>query len=64
MSTVDRFGALPTAAVSDALDALGLTGSPHGVGALADTARVVGPAFTVRYEAVTDEPGTRTRCCR
>ncbi len=54
----DRFTALPTAAVSDALDALGLPGALHGIGPLTDTARAVGPAFTVRYEPITDEPGT------
>jgi regulator of RNase E activity RraA len=59
MSTlIDRFAALPTAAASDALDALGLPGSLHGIGPLTDTARAVGPAFTVRYEPITDEPGT------
>jgi regulator of RNase E activity RraA len=59
MSTLtDRFTALPTAAVSDALDALGLVGALHGIGPLTDTARAVGPAFTVRYEPITDDPGT------
>jgi 4-hydroxy-4-methyl-2-oxoglutarate aldolase len=59
MSTLtDRFTALPTAAVSDALDALGLPGALHGIAPLTDTARAVGPAFTVRYEPITDEPGT------
>ena len=64
-SPVDRcdhyhreMAALPTAAVSDALDALGLPGALHGIGPLTDTARAVGPAFTVRFEPITDEPGT------
>jgi len=55
---VDRLVALPTAAVSDALDALGLPGALHGITPLTDTARAVGPAFTVRYEPITGEPGT------
>ena len=59
MSTLThRFAPLPTAAVSDALDALGLPGSLHGIGPLTGTARAVGPAFTVRYEPITGEAGT------
>jgi 4-hydroxy-4-methyl-2-oxoglutarate aldolase len=54
----DRFTALPTAAVSDALDTLGLPGALPGISPLTDTARAVGPAFTVRYEPIMDEPGT------
>lgn len=58
MSTpTGRFARLPTAAVSDALDALGLPGALHGIGPLINTGRAVGPAFTVRYEPITDEPG-------
>ena len=53
-----RFASLPTAAVSDALDALGLAGALHGIGPVAGAVRAVGPAFTVRYEPITDEPGT------
>jgi regulator of RNase E activity RraA len=54
----DRAATLPTAAIADALDALGLPGALHGIAPLTDTARTVGPAFTVRYEPITDEPGT------
>jgi 4-hydroxy-4-methyl-2-oxoglutarate aldolase len=53
-----RFTALPTAAVSDALDALGLPGALLGIGPLTNAARAVGPAYTVRYEPIIDEPGT------
>jgi 4-hydroxy-4-methyl-2-oxoglutarate aldolase len=53
-----RFTPLPTAAVSDAFDALGLPGALHGNGPLTNTARAVGPAYTVRYEPITGEPGT------
>ncbi|WP_063731330.1 RraA family protein [Streptomyces sp. RTd22] len=45
-----RAAALPAAALSDALDALGLPGSVLGVAPLSPTARLTGPAFTVRYE--------------
>ena len=58
MTTSDRLTALSTAAVSDGLDRLGLPGALHGISPLTDTARAVGPAFTVRYERITDEPGT------
>lgn len=54
----DRFMALPAAAVSDALNAIGLPGALDGIGPLTDTARAVGPAFTVRYEPIAGEPGT------
>ena len=57
-TSTDQLTALSTAAVSDALDALGLVGALHGIGPLTDTARAVGPAFTVRYEPITDDPGT------
>ena len=49
---------LPTAAVSDALDKLGLPGSLHGLGALRPGQRATGPAFTVRYAPVGEEGGT------
>ncbi len=49
MSPLDTLRTLPTAAVSDALDRLGLPGSCWQVGPLFNEARLVGPAFTVRY---------------
>jgi len=49
---------LPTAAVSDALDKLGLPGSLHGIAPLRPGQRACGPAFTVRYEPVDDQRGT------
>ena len=54
----DRYDALPTAAVSDALDRLGLPGSLHGIGPLRPGQRAVGPAYTVAYEPVDDRAGT------
>ncbi|NIL77341.1 RraA family protein [Rhodococcus sp. B10] len=56
----ERLGAIPTASISDALDALGHPGSLLGIGPL-DTGSLtaaVGPAFTARYEPITDEGGT------
>lgn len=47
-----------TAAVSDALDRLGLPGSLHGIGALRRGQIVAGPVFTARYEPVDAAGGT------
>jgi len=48
-----------TASISDALDALTLLGSTDGLKALAPGARIMGPAFTVRYEPILEgETGT------
>ncbi|WP_407727616.1 RraA family protein (plasmid) [Rhodococcoides fascians] len=57
---IHRLGNVPTASISDALDALGLRGSLHGIGPLYSGSRIraAGPAYTVRYEPITDEPGT------
>ncbi|WP_433323183.1 RraA family protein [Spirillospora sp. CA-294931] len=49
---------LSTASVSDALDSLGLPGSLHGIGALRQGQRTVGPVFTVTYEPVDETGGT------
>ncbi|MEW2259639.1 hypothetical protein [Streptomyces sp. NPDC047869] len=49
---------LSTASVSDALDSLGLPGSLHGIGALRQGQRTVGPVFTVTYEPVDEAGGT------
>ncbi|WP_216586261.1 RraA family protein [Streptomyces brasiliscabiei] len=54
-----RLSALPTAAISDALDRIGIEGALHGITPLADDFRAVGPAFTVRYAPV-DEAGPGT----
>ncbi|MEU6549138.1 RraA family protein [Streptomyces sp. NPDC046915] len=51
---IARLRALPTAAVSDALDRAGIDGALHGLSPLSDGFRAVGPAFTVRYEPVGD----------
>jgi 4-hydroxy-4-methyl-2-oxoglutarate aldolase len=47
----DAFRELPTAAISDALDSLGLAGQCLGILPLDRQIRLVGRAFTVRYRA-------------
>jgi len=54
---IERLANLPTATVSDALDALGLPGSLFGIGRTTGRA-ITGRAFTVRYEPVDDNGGT------
>lgn len=49
---------ISTASISDALDSLGLPGSLHGIGALSQGQKTVGPVFTVAYEPVDDTGGT------
>ena len=44
--TICRLRALPTAAISDALDRAGLPGALHGIAPLCNDFRAVGPAFT------------------
>ncbi|MFJ9742060.1 RraA family protein [Streptomyces sp. NPDC101166] len=56
---VARLRALPTAAISDALDRVGIKGALHGLSPLSNEFRAVGPAFTVRYTPV-DEAGKGT----
>ncbi|WP_369030415.1 RraA family protein [Streptomyces adonidis] len=55
-----RLRALPTAAVSDALDRAGVPGAVHGLAPLANDFRAVGPAFTVRYAPLDDTTGRGT----
>ncbi|WP_371664597.1 RraA family protein [Streptomyces sp. NBC_00280] len=57
-ATANLAAAPSTASVSDALDSLGLPGSLHGIGALRQGRRTVGPVFTVTYEPVDDTGGT------
>ncbi len=58
MSLLDRFSALGTATVSDALDKLKRPGSLLGLAPLADGQRMVGRAFTVRYVSAQVPAGT------
>ena len=57
-SAVELLAGLPTAAISDALDRLGLPGSLHGIGPLHPGRRACGPAFTASYEPVDADGGT------
>ena len=54
----DRLRSLPTAALSDALDRIGVEGALRGIAPLANDFRAVGPAFTVRYAPVGEDEGT------
>jgi regulator of RNase E activity RraA len=53
-----RLALLPTAAISDALDRLGLRGSLRGIGPLREGQSACGPAYTVAYEPVDKRGGT------
>jgi 4-hydroxy-4-methyl-2-oxoglutarate aldolase len=55
---VGRLRRLPTAAISDALDQAGIPGALHGIAALSNAFRAVGPAFTVRYGPIGTSGGT------
>lgn len=55
---IERFGALGTATVSDALDKHGRPGSLLGIAPLADDQCMVGRAFTVRYVSAQVPAGT------
>jgi len=55
---VERYYKLSTPAVSDALDKLGIKGGCHGIKPLVGNKKIVGPAFTVKYRAAGEEPGT------
>jgi 4-hydroxy-4-methyl-2-oxoglutarate aldolase len=50
--TIDAFSRLPTAAISDALDSLGIPGQCLGILPLDPHFRLAGRAFTVRYRSI------------
>ncbi|GIZ42268.1 hypothetical protein CKM354_000554300 [Cercospora kikuchii] len=55
----DLFAGLDSAAVSDALDKLGIPGQAYGIMPLSNYKKtMVGPAFTVRYVPASDPPGS------
>jgi regulator of RNase E activity RraA len=54
---IERLGLLPTAAVSDVLDRLGLPGSLLGIQRQTTGKGVAGRAFTVRYEPIDEDQG-------
>ena len=53
-----RLRALPTAAISDALDRDEIPGALEGLAPLSDGFRAAGPAFTIRYAAADSAGGT------
>ncbi|MCX5563530.1 RraA family protein [Streptomyces sp. NBC_00038] len=58
MTDLTDWSGLSTATISDALDRLSLPGSLHGLAPLGAGQRLVGRAFTVRYQAAGSPPGT------
>src|SRR5688500_10810995 len=48
-ATVEGFGKLPTAAISDAMDRLGIAGQALGLAPLDPKFHLAGRAFTIRY---------------
>ncbi|GII62095.1 diguanylate cyclase [Sphaerisporangium krabiense] len=58
MTLEERFAALSTATVSDALDKLGRPGSLLGIAPLGPGRSLAGRAYTVRYVPAGDPPGT------
>jgi regulator of RNase E activity RraA len=55
---VAGLAALPTSAISDALDRLGIAGQVAGIAPLDRGFRLAGRAFTVLYQPVDDDGGT------
>ncbi len=55
---VKGFVSLPTAAISDALDAFGLRGGCEGILPVVQGAKMAGPAFTIRYVPIGQVKGT------
>lgn len=55
---IDGFMALPTSAISDALDRFGLRGGCEGILPVAPGVKMAGPAFTIRYVPVGQVKGT------
>lgn len=58
MAWKERLLQLDTAAVSDAMDSLGINRALFGIAPRVDGAKIAGPAFTVQYEALSNEPAT------
>jgi len=54
----EKFKALDTTCVSDAMDRLGIPGGCHGISPVVSGAKAVGPAFTVRYVPCGVDKGT------
>jgi regulator of RNase E activity RraA len=58
MTPLDRLRALSTTDLSDALDRLGIAGQCPGIMPLDRSFRLAGPAWTLRYGPVGQDPGT------
>ncbi|HXV73453.1 MAG TPA: RraA family protein [Sphingomonadales bacterium] len=56
MKTLPDFRGFSLAALSDALDLLGIPGQCHGIKPVAPPERVVGPCFTVEYGPIEANP--------
>lgn len=54
----ERLLQLDTAAVSDAMDSLGINRALFGIAPRVESAKIAGPVFTVQYEAFSNEPST------
>lgn len=50
--TIEAFRRLPTAAISDAMDRLGIPGQAFGLAPLGPTFRLCGRAYTLRYRPI------------
>jgi regulator of RNase E activity RraA len=57
-AVLDRLRALPTAAISDALDRGGIAGALEGLAPQSNDFRAVGPTFTARYAPMDSAGGT------
>jgi len=53
-----RLAVLPTAAISDAMDTIGIECALPGIAPLTERFRATGPAFTVRYSRAGNTPGS------
>ncbi len=55
---VEQLATLPTATISDALDAFGLRGGCEGILPIVPGVKMAGPAFTIRYVPIGQVKGT------
>jgi len=55
---IDRYYKLSSPSISDAMDKLGIKGAAFGIKPIIGSKKIVGPAFTVKYRAADENPGT------
>jgi regulator of RNase E activity RraA len=55
---IESFHKLSSPVISDAMDKLGIKGGCHGIKPVVPGQKIVGPAFTVKYRAADENPGT------